>query len=72
MAWKRVGVPDTITEWLMELDRDIQMIVRPKWAMEVWNQDGYAGIADEGLPEHVCYINPERGTGQGDVSSPQT
>ena len=40
--------------------------------MEVWNQDGYAGIADEGLPEHVCYINPERGTGQGDVSSPQT
>ena len=40
--------------------------------MEVWEQDGYACIANDGLPEHVCYINPERGSGQGDVSSPQT
>ena len=73
MAWERVwGVPDTIIEWLMELDRDNHTIVWSNWAMEVWEQDGYAGIANDGLPEHVCYINPERGTGQGDVSSPQT
>ena len=68
LAWERVGVPDT----LMELDRDNRTVVRSNWVMEVWEAEGYACMANDGDPNHVCYINPERGTGQGDVSSPQT
>jgi hypothetical protein len=40
--------------------------------MEIWEEQGYAGIVNDGDPNHACFFNPERGTGQGDVSSPHT
>ena len=70
-AWERVGVPDEIINWLIELDRDNHTVVRSTLAVEVWVAQGYEDFANDD-DSKACYFDPERGTGQGDISSPQS
>jgi len=71
-AWKRLGVPDHIAEWLTALDENSITIVRSDFTFDCWCAEGYDGLRSltaSGAPVAFC---PERGTGQGDVSSPAT
>ena len=71
LAWERVVVPDEIIDWLIELDKDNLTVVWSTWAVQVWEAEGYEGFANDD-DSKACYFDPERGTGQGDMSSPQT
>ena len=71
LAWERVGVPDEIIDWLVELDRDNHTVIRSTWAVEVWEAQGYENFANDDDCK-AYYFDPERNTGQGDISSPQT
>ena len=70
LAWGRL-VPDGIIDWLIELDRDNHTVIRSTWAVEVWEAQGYDGFANDDESK-ACYFDPESGTGQGDISSPQS
>ena len=70
-AWERVGVPEEIINWLIELDRDNHTVVRSTWVVEVWEAQGYEGFGNDDDGK-ACFFDPERGTGQGDISSPHT
>ena len=65
----RVAVPEEIINWLIELDRNNNTVDRSTWAVEVWVTQGYEGFANDD-DDKACYFDPERGTGQEDISSP--
>jgi hypothetical protein len=66
LAWTRLGVPEEITDWLIALDSDSKTVLRSAHAMLLWDKGGHNGIPTTDT------FHPEYGTGQGDVSSPQT
>ena len=66
LAWKRLGVPDDIVNWLVRLDEDSKTVVKSSWAVEQWAAKGYEGLEAAGA------FHPETGVGQGDVFSPHT
>ena len=72
LAWMRLGVPPELIEWLVDLDMDARVSVRTLWTVGVWESDGLAGFAKESGTDDPFTFNPERGTGQGDISSPHT
>ena len=72
LAWERVGVPLPIVEWLIALDDDNHTIVRTEWAVAEWEKAGYEAFGRPGEEGKVPFFTPERGTGQGDTSSPAT
>ena len=72
LAWTRLGVPPDLIEWLVELDMAARGSVRTRWTVEVWETEGLAGFNLERGGDAPFTFNPERGTGQGDISSPHT
>ena len=46
--------------------------VRTLWTVEVWETEGLEGFDLERGGDAPFTFNPERGTGQGDISSPHT
>lgn len=83
MAWRRVGVPKDVTEWLVTLDIAGTTVVRTPYAIEQWNINGYNSVitnddmaqTPEGIERNPILgmlqaFSAERGTGQGDVTSP--
>ena len=81
IAWRRLGVPKDVVEWLVEMDINGVTIVRTPYAAEQWNKHGYQSVQ---LPDGAdCPVSSStpiealleaftatRGTGQGDVTSP--
>ena len=65
LSWRRVGIPADLAEWLVRLDAGSHTVVRTEHAFAQWILHGPKGLA--GLD-----FEPERGIGQGDVSSPLT
>ena len=57
---------------LVELYMDARVSVRTLRTVEVWEIEGLTGFDNEGGGESPVTFNPERGTGQGDISSPHT
>ena len=57
IAWRRVGVPLDVTEWLVQLDENGTTVVRTPFAVEQWNLRGYHAIKQDdniaGLPEGI-------------------
>ena len=51
---------------------DARVSVRTLWTVEVWETEGLAGVDREWGEDSPFTFNPERGTGQGDISSPHT
>eukprot|EP01041_Mallomonas_annulata_P042117 gene42117-biopygen5459 len=86
IAWLRLGVPLDIALWLVELDRSGVTMVRTSAAKKAWKDRHYQGIQAPGnlYSASMRPISPnqllsavlteafdaERGTGQGDVTSP--
>eukprot|EP01041_Mallomonas_annulata_P006771 gene6771-biopygen3259 len=86
IAWLRLGVPLDIALWLVELDRSGVTMVRTPAAKKAWKDRHYQGIQAPGnlYSASMRPISPnqllsavlaeafdaERGTGQGDVTSP--
>lgn len=69
LAWLRQGVPAKVVDWLLALDDDASLVVRSDWAQMIWAEDGIEGLRQSGTS---ATFSPDRGTGQGDVSSPAT
>ena len=72
VAWEGVWVPAPIVDWLIALDADNHTIVWADWVVEAWESAVYEAFARDGVDGRVPYFQPERGTGQGDTSSPAT
>ena len=69
-SWRRLGVPSATAHWIAHLDDQGPTAVRSPWALEAWRRSGYQGFGK--WPSTTCpntFIR-ERGTPQGDVSSP--
>ena len=65
LAWRRLGVPAPLVEWLILLDLGNHTVVRTGHSFSKWIKHGIKGL--EGLD-----FDAEMGCGQGDVSSPLT
>ena len=61
-----------LIEWLVELDTDARVAVRTIWTVKVWETQGMTGLDSGEAGVSPFAFNPERGTGQGDISSPHT
>jgi len=51
------------------MDEDCRTAVRSDWALEIWAASGFDALT---TADPSSYFTPDRGTGQGDVSSPCT
>eukprot|EP01034_Spumella_vulgaris_P046869 gene46869-58455_t len=86
ISWFRLGVPIDIALWLVELDRSGVTVVRTPAARRAWKDMNYPGVkaAAGRYSRNMTPMTPnallsailveafeaERGTGQGDVTSP--
>ena len=69
LAWRRVGVPDTLARWIAEMDMDSKTVVRSEHSYDHWQRGRCAALAQTDPPLPFC---PAAGTGQGDVLSPMS
>ena len=69
-SWRRLGVPADTAHWIAHLDDQGPTAVRSPWALDAWRREGYTGLPPELSPAHPGTFVRERGTPQGDVSSP--
>ena len=81
-AWKPIGVPLDVVNWLVDVDIDGVTVVRSNFAINKWNEHGYNSVGEIGsqlrpsgpttdpMLALVEAFSGERGTGQGDVTSP--
>ena len=82
IAWRRLGVPGDVADWLVEMDIGGVTVVRSPLAQERWETDGYLSVTSYSIPPSVqpadmVYqkydVRPfvcARGTGQGNPDSP--
>ena len=70
VSWRRLGVPEATAHWIAHLDDHGPTAVRSPWALEAWRQTGYQGLGSEISTVRPGTFVRERGTPQGDVSSP--
>ena len=69
-SWRRLGVPWTTAHWIAHLDDQGPTAVRSPWALEAWRTAGYQGLGPTISRTCPGTFVRERGTPQGDVSSP--
>ena len=69
-SWRRLGVPARTAHWIAHLDDHGPTAVRSPWALEAWRRAGYLGFEETTSTTRPCTFTLERGTPQGDVSSP--
>ena len=69
-SWRRLGVPAATAHWIAHLDDQGPTAVRSPWALEAWRRAGYAGLPPGPSATLPGTFVRERGTPQGDVSSP--
>ena len=69
-SWRRLGVPGPTAHWIAHLDDQGPTAVRSPWALEAWREAGYQGLGEMISGERPSTFVRERGTPQGDVSSP--
>jgi hypothetical protein len=82
IAWRRLGVPDDIADWLVDMDVAGVTVVRSPFSQARWEEDAYMSIRSFSIPPstaktHMVYaidaVQPftcDRGTGQGNTDSP--
>ena len=70
LSWCRLGVPTPIAHWLATMDIGGPTTIRSPWALTVWNQTQASGFGASRTLDRPCTFHRERGTPQGDVSSP--
>ena len=67
---RRLGVPPATAHWIAHLDDQGPTAVRSPWALETWRRSGYHGFGVRPSKSCPSTFIRERGTPQGDVSSP--
>ena len=70
ISWTRLGVPAPIAHWLATMDVGGPTVIRSPWALHTWTRTGAKGFGDAPSLERPCTFHRDRGTSQGDVSSP--
>ena len=78
LAWHRHGVPDDLIDYLVSMDMDGPTIPRTPHASSMWTQRPYSCVNsihqpftnDDPVTQLLASFTAERGTGQGDVTSP--
>ena len=70
ISWTRLGVPAPIAHWLATMDVGGPTVIRSPWALRIWARTGAKGFGDTPSLERPCTFHRDRGTPQGDVSSP--
>ena len=70
-SWVRLGVTEEIAEYLVEFDEGGRTVGRTPFALDTWDRWGMDGFGELGNEDRLpAYLEAERGTSQGDVSSP--
>ena len=69
-SWRRLGVPEATAHWIAHLDDHGPTAIRSPWALEAWRKAGYQGFGATISSVLPGTFVRERGTPQGDVSSP--
>ena len=77
MAYARLGVPTEIIDYIIDIDDNSHTFIRSPQATATMENKGIRGFIPYSEAEDKNTIKPqcfhtERGTGQGDVSSPLT
>ena len=70
LGWMRLGVPPQIAGWLAGMDVGGATAIRSPWALQTWWQHQYEGFATTPSLDGPHTFQRERGTPQGDVTSP--
>ena len=70
ISWTRLGVPAPIAHWLATMDVGGPTVIRSPWALHTWAPTGAKGFGSTPSLERPCTFHRDRGTPQGDVSSP--
>ena len=70
LSWTRLGVPANIARWLAIMDVGGPTAIRSPWALHTWARTGAKGFGNTPSLERPCTFHRDRGTPQGDVSSP--
>ena len=71
LGWERLGVPREIAEWIGGMDEGGRVVVRTPAAAAINKRKGRHGfVAADGELCRVAALCSEKGTPQGDVSSP--
>ena len=72
LGWVRLGVPEDVVRWLQAMDEEALTIVRTPFALEIHNEAGIDGLWKAIHEGRLAAFMAERGTAQGDVTSPAT
>ena len=70
LSWCRLGVPKAVAHWLATMDIGGPTTIRSPWALTVWNTTQASGFGASPNLDTPCTFHRDRGTPQGDVSSP--
>jgi hypothetical protein len=68
----RLGVPEDVVRWLQAMDEEALTIVRTPFTLEIHYADGIDGLWKAIQEGRLAAFMAERGTAQGDVTSPAT
>ena len=70
ISWTRLGVPANIARWLATMDVGGPTVIRSPWALQTWARTAALGFGPTPSLDRPCTFHRDRGTPQGDVSSP--
>ena len=75
LSWVRLGVPLCIARYMVDMDTEGKTVIRTPYATEAFARKSYGGFSNvSDLQAEVenppTYFIGERGTGQGDIPSP--
>ena len=70
ISWTRLGVPADIARWLATMDVGGPTVIRSPWALQTWARSAAQGFGPTPSLDRPCTFHRDRGTPQGDVSSP--
>ena len=72
LGWILLGVPEDVVGWLQAMNEEALTIVRTPFALEIHNADGLERLWKAIQEGRLAAFMVERGTAQGDVTSPAT
>ena len=64
-SWTRLGVPERVAKYLVDIDKKGRTIIKTDIAQEVWDREGIGGFDVDGAPNTFRAV---RGTGGGRTS----
>ena len=82
IAWRRLGVPEDVADWLVDMDVAGVTVVRSPFSQARWEENAYMSVRTFSVPpsthkQSMVYSNEsvkpfacDRGTGQGNTDSP--